>query len=285
MLREQGSGTLLSTPSRRVAVIGDPAEHSLSPSIHRAGYEAVGLKWRYDAITVSSEELDGFIASVKADPAWAGLSVTAPHKAALLEHGEPDQLARLVGGGNTLVLAESGATVHNTDVPGFVRAWRAHGLEAPKVAAIVGNGATARSLLVALAGLDTREVLVLARVPERAASLVELGNALGITVTPELIDQEVAGIDLLASTVPTAATAPHAERWAKHSAVIFDAVYDPWPTPLGEAAAVAGRMSLNGLDLLAGQAVDQFFLLTGKPITFELARSAAGRELKRRAKL
>lgn len=271
------------SPVCRAAVIGDPAEHSLSPAIHRAGYEAAGLDWRYDAITVPPGELDGFVASVKADPAWAGLSVTAPHKAALLAHGEPDQLARLVGGGNTLVLGDDGATVHNTDVPGFVRAWRAHGLETPTVAAIVGNGATARSLLVALAGLETREVLVLARVPERAAPLVELGNALGITVTPEPIDQEVAGIDLLASTVPTAATAPHAERWAKHATAIFDAVYDPWPTPLGEAAAAAGRMSMNGLDLLAGQAVDQFFLLTGTPITFELARSAAGRELKRRS--
>lgn len=276
------------TDSRcRAAVIGDPAEHSLSPAIHRAGYEAVGLDWRYEAITVAPEELDGFIASVKTDHSWAGLSVTAPHKTALLAHGEPDQLARLVGGGNTLVLGDDpeNATVHNTDVPGFVRAWRAHGLEAPKVAAIVGNGATARSLLVALAGLETREVIALARVPERAASLVELGNALGITVTAEPIDQDVAGLGLIASTVPTNATAPHAERWAKHSTVIFDAVYDPWPTPLGEAAAVAGRASLNGLDLLAGQAVDQFFLLTGTQVTFELCRSAAARELKRRGAL
>ncbi|HMR49638.1 MAG TPA: shikimate dehydrogenase [Arachnia sp.] len=278
---------MLSPSSRRAAVIGDPAEHSLSPAIHRAGYEATGLDWRYDAITVTPAELDGFLAAVKADPVWAGLSVTAPHKERLLGHGEPDQLARLVGGGNTLVLPADGgeATVHNTDVPGFVRAWRAHGLGVPTVAGIVGNGATARSLLVALAGLETREVIVLARAPERAASLVELGSALGITVTPELIGQDVAGLDLIASTVPTAATAPHAERWAKASKVLFDAVYDPWPTPLGEAAAAAGRASLNGLDLLAGQAVDQFFLLTGKHLSFELCRSAAGRELKRRAKL
>lgn len=286
LVQRQRQLAVLTAP-RRVAVIGDPAEHSLSPSIHRAGYEATGLGWRYDAITVTPDELDGFIAAVKADPAWAGLSVTAPHKEPLLRHGEPDQLARLVGGGNTLVLPADGgpATVHNTDVPGFVRAWRAHGLEAPEVAAIVGNGATARSLLVALAGLETREVIVLARVPERVASLVELGNALGITVTPEPIDQDVRGLDLIASTVPAAATAPHAERWAKAARVLFDAVYDPWPTPLGEAAAGTGRASLNGLDLLAGQAVDQFFLLTGERIAFELCRSAAARELKARAKL
>lgn len=265
----------------RCAVIGDPAAHSLSPAIHRAGYAHAGLDWTYDAITVTPSELDGFVAGVLADRGWAGLSVTAPHKEALLAHGEPDHVARLVGGGNTLVAGET-PTVHNTDVPGFVRAWRAHGSPRLRSAAIVGNGATARSTMVAMAGLDVREVVVLARRPERATALVDLGIALGIeTVAVELTDS-VGGLDLLASTVPAAATAPHARAWAEASAVLFDAVYDPWPTPIGQAAAEAGRLALNGLDLLAGQAVDQFFLLTGREITFELARSAAATELERR---
>ena len=74
-------------------------------------------------------------------------------------------------------------------------------------------------------------------------------------------------------------------HWIRPSRVIFDAVYDPWPTPLGEASADAGRAALNGLDLLAGQAVDQFFLLTGVQVTFDACRSAAEQELRRRAGL
>jgi shikimate dehydrogenase len=66
---------------------------------------------------------------------------------------------------------------------------------------------------------------------------------------------------------------------------VFDVVYDPWPTPLGAAAQREGRIGLNGLDLLAGQAVDQFFLLTCREMTFEQARTAAGREMSRRAAL
>lgn len=268
----------------RAAVIGDPAEHSLSPAIHRAGYRANGLVWRYDAVTVTPEELDGFVRSRLDDPAWAGLSVTAPHKEAVLAYGEADEPTRLVGGGNTLVFGAQ-PRVYNTDVPGFVRAWRAHDLGTPRTAAILGNGATARSLVLALAGLETREVIVLARRPERAASILELARTLGLHAEVSLLGESVGPVDLVASTIPAPATAEHATKLAAEATVVFDAVYDPWPTPLGLAAREAGRFSLNGLDLLAGQAVDQFFLLTGHRVTFEDCRSAAGRELKRRSLL
>ncbi|MBB1484713.1 shikimate dehydrogenase [Tessaracoccus sp. MC1865] len=268
----------------RAAVIGDPAEHSLSPAIHRAGYHANGLVWRYDAVTVTPEELDGFVRARLNDPAWAGLSVTAPHKEAVLAYGEADEPTRLVGSGNTLVFGAQ-PRVYNTDVPGFVRAWRAHSLGTPRAAAILGNGATARSLVLALAGLETREVIVLARRPERAASILELARTLGLHAEVSLLGEGVGPVDLVASTIPAPATAEHATKLAAEATVVFDAVYDPWPTPLGLAAREAGRFSLNGLDLLAGQAVDQFFLLTGHRVTFEDCRSAAGRELKRRSLL
>lgn len=276
---QPGQGVL-----RRAGVVGDPASHSLSPAIHRAGYAAHDLEWAYDPHTVSSADLAGFVAGCAADPSWAGLSVTAPHKEAVLAFGEPDEPTRLLGAGNTLVLGER-PRVHNTDVPGFVRAWRAHGLEVPGTAAIVGNGATARSITLALAGLGTRDLTVLARRPERASQLADLASALGLEVRVLTLGEATGGVDLVANTVPTAATAPHAADLAAAARTVFDVVYDPWPTPLGLAAQEAGRMSLNGLDLLAGQAVDQFFLFTGRQITFEQARSAAGRELRRRAGL
>ncbi|MDO5676561.1 MAG: shikimate dehydrogenase [Propionibacteriaceae bacterium] len=268
----------------RAAVIGDPASHSLSPAIHRAGYEANGLDWKYEAVTVSPGELDDFVSARLDDPAWAGLSVTAPHKEAMLAYGEADEPTRLVGGGNTIVFGDE-PRVYNTDVPGFVRAWRAHGLERPRSAAILGNGATARSLVLALAGLEAREVVVLARRPERAASILDLARALDLHAEVRTLGESAGPVDLVASTIPAAATEEHAAGLAAEAAVVFDAVYDPWPTPLGVAALEAGRMSLNGLDLLAGQAVDQFFLLTGHRVTFDACRSAAERELKRRSSL
>lgn len=269
---------------RRAGVVGDPAGHSLSPAIHRAGYAANSLAWEYEAYTVEPASLEAFVGERVEDPAWAGLSVTAPHKEAILAFGEPDEPTKLVGGGNTIVFGEA-PRVYNTDVPGFVRAWRAHGLDAPRSAAVVGNGATARSIVLALAGLGAREVAVLARRPERAQPLVDLAAALGLYAEVHVLGERVDGFDLVANTIPAGATAPHAEALAAAGRVIFDVVYDPWPTPLGEAAARLGRLPLNGLDLLAGQAVDQFYLLTGAGVTFEQCRSAAERELRRRASL
>ena len=269
----------------RAALIGDPAEHSLSPAIHRHGYARLGLDWRYDAITVAPAELDGFVADCLAGADWAGLSVTAPHKEAIVSLGEPDHVTRLVGAGNTLVFHNREAgdtpTVHNTDVPGFVRAWRARGLGTARSAAIVGNGATARSLLVALAGLHVGTVVVLARDPARAVRTVELGIALGVDTTAQPLDYHLPDVDLVATTIPAAATAPHARAWAGAAQYLFDAVYHPWPTPLA-AAADSHHTLLTGLDLLAGQAVDQFHLLTGGAVTFDDCHAAAVEELQRR---
>lgn len=269
---------------RRAGVVGDPAIHSLSPAIHRAGYLAHGLDWVYDAHSVPPAELDGFIRARLADPSWAGLSVTAPHKEAVVGYGDPDELTRLLGAGNTLVFGDA-PRVHNTDVPGFVRAWRAHDLPGPRSAAIVGNGATARSILLALAGLGTRDVVVLARAPERAAGLLRLASTLGVQARTQPLGAPLDPVDLIANTIPAAATAAHAAALAGAARVVFDAVYHPWPTPLGRAAADAGRATVSGLDLLAGQAVDQFFLFTGRQVTFDACRSAAEQELRRRARL
>lgn len=269
----------------RCALIGDPARHSLSPAIHRAGYARVGLNWRYDAITVAPAELEGFVRDCLDDDSWAGLSVTAPHKEAILGYGEPDHVARLVGAGNTMVMrgtpGNRTTTIHNTDVPGFVRAWRARGLGVPRSAVIVGNGATARSLLVALAGLNLRQAVVLAREPARAAGVVELGIALGVDISAQPLAYVPHDVDLVANTIPAPATAPHATAWADAAPWLFDAVYDPWPTPLGTAATPEHTV-LTGLDLLAGQAVDQFHLITGETVTFQECHAAAMSELRSR---
>ena len=270
----------------RSALIGDPAEHSLSPAIHRSGYAALGLDWRYDAITVHPEDLESFVSGCIAERTWVGLSVTAPHKEALMAFGEPDQVTRLVGAGNTIVFhdrsTENPPTIHNTDVPGFVRAWRSHSKKPVKTAAVVGNGATARSLVVALAGLGVSELVLVARNPARTDKIMELADTLSVTAKVQSLETPLPPVGLVASTIPAPATSTWAEQWAVAAETVFDVVYDPWPTPLADAAARSGRMALNGLDLLAGQAVDQFFLLTGGRITFEDARRAAGRELRSR---
>jgi len=79
----------------RCAVLGDPISHSLSPTLHRAGYAAVGLDWQYDAIRVTTEEFPAFV--LGRGPEWRGLSLTMPHKrnAMAFTHGRVTDRARL----------------------------------------------------------------------------------------------------------------------------------------------------------------------------------------------
>ncbi|WP_420175242.1 shikimate dehydrogenase [Luteococcus sp. OSA5] len=293
---------------QQCAVIGHPAGHSLSPALHRAAYRALGLDWSYQAIDVAPEDLDDFVRGL--DESWRGLSVTMPHKVAIRQYGETDELVQLVGAGNTLVFTDldreagldhpSGspslsrgssaprpAIVRNTDVGGFQLALAQAGVESADSATIVGNGATATSAVVALRELGVERITVLARRPERAEGLkVFCTTTLGVLCAVRPLEAaSILPSDVVVSTVPDGGADAVAEQLAGSAPVVFDSVYDPWPTALAQAAASHGATVLNGLDLLAGQAVEQVRLMTGGEVGFDLLKSAGQEELNRRAGL
>lgn len=263
----------------RCAVLGDPVAHSLSPALHRAGYAALGLDWQYDAIRVPEDGLPDFLLGL--DAAWRGLSLTMPLKrrALTLAAGVTER-ARLAGGVNTLVL-EGGAVAlaDNTDLPGAVAAVRERYAGPVTAGTVLGGGATAASTGLALVELGARRVRLLARSPERAAdaaaAIAAHPTAPEVEVGP-LADGMVEG-EVVVCTIPaTAQDASLVERCARVP-VVFEVVYDPWPTPL--AASATGRVLVGGLDLLVHQAVLQFELFTGVPGPLAAMRAAGERAL------
>jgi len=145
---------------------------------------------------------------------------------------------------------------------------------------VLGGGATAASTGLALCELGATSVRLLARSPERAA-----GTAAAVAAHPSgphvevlpLVGSDVIG-DVLVSTVPTAAQDAGLVARCAAAPVVFEVVYDPWPTPL--AASVGDdRVLVGGLDLLVHQAVLQFELFTGRPGPLEAMRAAGEREL------
>lgn len=262
----------------RCAIVGHPVAHSLSPQIHGAAYAQLGLDWDYVRVDVEPGGLPAFVASL--DSSWRGLSVTMPHKEDAAQLGTQDAGVRRTGVANTIVFAhpaDSGSPeieVHNTDIAGFRIALEVHGVESVTSGCIIGNGATARSALVALAGHGAREVQVVGRNRARVEPLRGLAEELGLAFSAHEFGDPLQPADVVISTVP-ADGVQGAEAFVEIAPVIFDGSYNPWPTPLATAAAAAGRMVLNGLDLLAGQAVDQVRWFTGSPVSFEVARAAA----------
>jgi shikimate dehydrogenase len=127
-------------------------------------------------------------------------------------------------------------------------------------------------------------VLVLARDPRKTESLAVLGERLGVEVSHQPFGASVPAVDIVVSTVPADAQRPLADAVAASAGIVFDAIYDPWPTPLALAAETTGRATvLNGLDLLAWQAVFQVELFTGRTVPVAVLLDAARKALAARA--
>lgn len=268
--------------TRRCAVLGSPIAHSLSPVIHRAAYARLGLDWEYTAHEAGESDLAGFVAGL--GPEWRGLSLTMPLKRVALDVATTvSDVAQTVGAANTLVRRDDGGwDADNTDVPGVVATLRAAGASVAEPVCLWGGGATAASVLAALAFLESGPVHVHVRSAARAAGALAVAAALGHPAEPApwAVLPVCASAGLTVTTAPSGALDPLADEVAAGGGaatgrVLFDVVYDPWPTPLAAAWQAAGGVVASGLELLVHQAIGQLRLMTGSDVPAGLLRSAA----------
>jgi shikimate dehydrogenase len=271
----------------KAAVLGKPIAHSLSPVMHRAAYDALGLAgWSYEVVECDEAGLPDFVTS--RGPEWAGLSLTMPLKRAVLPLlDRVDPLAVATGGANTVVFGPAGRHGYNTDVQGIVDALSEAGARVPGSVTILGAGATACSALAAVSELGVSAVDVVVRDRSRADDLLAAADRLGAPVRlrgfADLDGDPVP--DLLISTVPAGAADFYPERCMVSPvapAAVLDVVYSPWPTRLAQAAEAAGAVVVSGFAMLVHQAVAQVELMTGKPAPVESMRAAGEAEIARR---
>ncbi len=246
----------------RCAVLGSPIAHSLSPVLHRAAYDALRLDWTYDAIEVDSPGLEEFLDGL--GPAWRGLSLTMPLKRTVIPLlTSSDEWVEVSGVANTVVLSDgAGHGVRhgaNTDIPGAEAAIRERTDAEFRNAVVLGGGATAASVLLSLRSMGLESASLLVRDPARAAETLSVLGDLPVDVGT--LDGPVPVADIVVSTIPATAQAPSLVDALADVPVVFEVLYDPWPTPL--AAAAADRVLVTGLDLLVHQAALQVELMTG----------------------
>jgi shikimate dehydrogenase len=252
------------TARTRLAVLGSPIGHSRSPAIHLAAYRVLGLDWSYEAIELTGERLAGFLGAC--GPEWRGLSLTMPLKRdilPLLHRRHP--LVDVVGAANTVRFTADGLEGFNTDVYGIVQSFRDAGLESIGSAHVLGAGATAASVLAALAELGTRHITISARTPAKADGLVRLGTGLGMAVVVRAWDDHTSTPvpDAVVSTLPGGQNdLVFDERTRAHS-VLLDIAYDPWPSELARSWQDAGGGVISGLEMLVHQAIGQVRVFVG----------------------
>jgi shikimate dehydrogenase len=247
-------------------LLGNPVEHSLSPAMHEAAYEELGMNARYVTFEPDSADLETAITGARA-LGISGLNVTIPFKRDMLALVEPDELARRIGAVNTVDFGDRGETPtgHNTDAVGVTRALGHHDVSLAGRAVVVGAGGAGRAVAFALADAGM-SVAIANRTVETAHELAaEIDGASGhgldelsrsIAEADILVNATSVGMDGERSPVPKAAL--------HDDLAVLDAVYSPIETRLLREAASVGATTIDGAWMLLYQGVAAFERWTGR---------------------
>ena len=247
-------------------VIGDPIKHSKSPLIHGFWLKKLGLLGDYRTQHVLAEGLADYFETRRNDPNWRGCNITIPHKIAALDHvTDPGGIRSSIGAINTVFRDEKGALVGtNTDAAGFF-APISEDEWAHRDAIVIGAGGAARAILFALAQADIGSVTILARSPLKAAALL---SHFGLKGQVLKMDAPLPPAELLVNSSPLGMTGqPLLEidlSPLPENAVVYDIVYSPLETQLLAQARNLGLDTVDGLDMLIGQAAFAFELFFGQ---------------------
>ncbi len=262
-------------------LIGNPVEHSLSPPMHEAAYDALGIDARYVTFEPDREDAGGAVAGATS-LGIAGLNVTIPFKQDVLEHVDPDPLAARIGAVNTIDFSPDGTPAgYNTDAAGVTRSFAHHDVELDAAdAVVVGAGGAGRAAAFALADAGAH-VHVANRTAERAESLA--ADVPGATAGGlETLDRTVPGADVLVNATsvgmerdetPVPADLLHAEL------AVLDAVYAPIDTRLLRDARDVGATTIDGAWMLLFQGVEAFERWTGESAPVDAMNRALRDEL------
>ena len=246
-------------------VIGDPISHSKSPLIHGFWLKALGIEADYRATHVTPDALPDFIARRREDPAWRGCNVTLPHKIAVMDQvDDPGNVRASIGAMNTVARDEAGQIFGtNTDAGGFYGPIAELPLAGAPVV-VAGTGGAAHAVLFALSRMDIGPVTLLARNPLKGTALLA---RFGLKGDVRAMDADLPPAQLLVNTtslgmVGQPAFAPDLSPLPA-DAVVYDIVYAPLVTPLLAAAEARDLQTVDGLEMLVGQAAIAFELFFG----------------------
>lgn len=252
--------------TRPTAVIGWPIAQSLSPVMHNAAYESLGLNWACIPLGVpDNRALLSFTEAVRTLP-FVGFNVTMPHKQAMLTLcDETATLAQLAGAVNTVHCVDGHLIGYNTDGRGLLESLQTDaGFDpAGRSVVIIGAGGAAGAAVTACILSRAGRITVINRDAERAESVLDRvsGSLRGIPVEALPLEPSAAGAvreaDLVVNATPAGMGAddpsPIPGEWIRDGQLVYDMVYQRPDTALIRAAHAAGAQALCGLGMLVAQ--------------------------------
>jgi shikimate dehydrogenase len=280
----------ISGKTRLCGVIGDPIEHTLSPTIHNAAFNHLGLDFVFLAFHVKAADLENAIRGMRG-LGIHGLNVTMPHKSTVTAYLDTmDPAAKFLGSANTILNKNGKLSGFNTDDIGALKALRENGTElAMKKVLLLGAGGAAKAIAFALAK-EVGELVVLNRADGKAKELAErLTGTLGKKVVGGSLSLDAIADNLQDSDVLINATSvgmhPEANqsivppRWLRSDLTVMDIVYNPVETKLARDAKAAGAKVISGVEMLIYQGAASFEIWTNHSAPIEVMRKAALNQL------
>ena len=263
-------------------VFGDPVDGNPTGVMEEAGFEALGLNYRYITMKVTKDSFPDAMKAVRALN-MRGVNLTMPHKITVLPWlDELSQAAAIIGAVNTVVVREDGTLFgENTDGKGFVEALKRAGESAEgRHVTILGAGGAARAIAVECALSGAVKVTIINRTHSKAEELAALVRektpAEGAALTWESGMAVPADTDILINATPVG-LAPDSDALPEidydtvtDRMVVSDVVFNPSFTRFLEEAGKRGAKTINGLGILACQGARNFTLWTGKEAPLEI---------------
>ena len=276
--------------TRLVGIIGNPLDHSLSPTIHNAAFDYLGLNWCYVPLLVEEGNLSAGVDGIKA-LRFAGVNVTMPFKTEVLPLlDEVAMFAESVGAVNTILIDKGKLIGYNTDGRGFYTALvRDLGYDVKgRRVLVLGAGGASRSVTVSLALAGCQSIVIVNRSPERSRQLAEiiLKSTPDIDVTwlspDDNYDIVLAESDLIINATPLTTFNGSLRvpvSLLNKNQIVCDLNYSLYQPPLLQEAEARGARVMDGKGMLLYQAAAAFEIWTGLDAPVEVMRVALLRAL------
>jgi len=267
-------------------VIGDPIEHTLSPTIHNAAFNHLGLDFVFLAFRVKAVDLESALRGMRG-LGIHGLNVTMPHKSSVTAYlDEMDPAVKFLGSANTILNKAGKLSGFNTDGVGASKALRENGVKlAEKKLLLLGAGGAAKAIAFTLAQ-EAGELVILNRANGKAKELAErltrtIGKKIvGGALTPDAIADNLQDSDVLINATsvgmnPASNQSIVPPQLLRSELTVMDIVYNPVETKLAKDAQAAGAKVVSGVEMLIYQGAASFEIWTGHSAPIIVMRKAA----------
>ena len=273
---------------KKLAVIGDPIEHSLSPVIQQAMLDELGIECTYERILVPAGTTSAWLPEAPSLN-LAGFNATMPHKTDLVPLMDTlSEDARMYRSVNTVVIREGHFHGHNTDGSGFLHALNDEGISPRgKRIAVYGAGGAARSVVLKMAAEGAETITVCCRTPSRAEELAKASPRIQIIpLNDDYLQETLPETDIFINCTPLGMHGVASQFQNFHfldmlsrKAFVCDLIYRPLKTRLLEEAEKRGHLTMNGLGMLIHQAILALEQFSSQPLDTKLMKQAAIKRL------